>query len=69
MSVKNMDLIVKILLVVFGDIYGLIRRIESSNTTTKILGILIFLTGNACGVFWFIDLITVITKKDITVLA
>lgn len=68
MGAKSMNWILKIILVLIWDLYGLIRRLESKKTGIKILGIILFIFGGF-GIFWLIDLITVLIKKDITVLA
>ncbi len=61
--------IVKLLLVIFYDIYGALYRISKGDTTGIVVGVLQLITGNFFGIFWIIDLVTVITKKEVTVLA
>lgn len=68
MSIKSQSWIVKILLVLLWDIYGLIRRLENKSIVIKLLGIIFFIFGGF-GIIWLIDLITVIVSKDVTVLA
>ena len=68
MSIKSTSWIVKILLVLLWDIYGLIRRLENKSIVIKLLGIILFIFGGF-GIIWLIDLITVIVSKDVTVLA
>ncbi|MCQ2591984.1 MAG: hypothetical protein MJ188_04305 [Treponema sp.] len=67
MAAKKMSWLVKILLVLLWDIYGLIRRLESKKTIIKLLGIIFFIFGGF-GIIWLIDLITVLVKKDVIVL-
>jgi len=64
-SSKSMSLFAKIILVILFDIYGLLRRLESKKLITKILGIIIFLTGSLFGIILLIDLICVLISKDI----
>ncbi len=59
----------KLVLVIFGDIYGILYRISKGDTAGIVVGVLQLITGNFFGIFWLIDLITVITKKEVTVLA
>lgn len=68
MSIKSTSWIVKILLVLLWDIYGLIRRLENKSIVIKLFGIIFFIFGGF-GIIWLIDLITVIVSKDVTVLA
>ena len=68
MSIKSTSWIVKILLVLLWDIYGLIRRLENKSIVIKLLGIIFFIF-DGFGIIWLIDLITVIVSKDVTVLA
>ena len=68
MSIKSTSWIVKILLVLLWDIYGLIRRLENKSIVIKLLGIIFFIFAGF-GIIWLIDLITVIVSKDVTVLA
>lgn len=65
---KGMSWIVKILLVIIWDIYGLLRRLENKSIGIKVIGVILFLFGGF-GIFWLIDLITVLIKKDVTILA
>lgn len=66
---KKIGLIGKILLVIIYDIYGIVARIASGKTVPVVIGILQIFTCNLFGIMWLIDLITVICKKDVTVLA
>lgn len=68
-ALAGLPWILKVLLVVFGDIYGIIYRICKGDTTGIVVGVLQLVTGNFFGIFWLIDLITMITKKEVTVLA
>ena len=55
MSIKSTSWIVKILLVLLWDIYGLIRRLENKSIVIKLLGIIFFIFGGF-GIIWLIDL-------------
>ena len=68
-ALQGLPFIAKLLLVIFGDIYGILYRISRGDATGIVVGVLQILTGNFFGIFWIIDLITVITKKEVTVLA
>ena len=68
-ALAGLPWILKVLLVVFGDIYGVIYRICKGDTTGIVVGILQLVTGNFFGILWLVDLITMITKKEVTVLA
>lgn len=68
-ELKSLSFTLKVILVVWGDIYGLLRRLTSGKTVPVIVGVLQFITGNFFGIMWLIDLIIVITKKEVTVLA
>ena len=68
-TLQGLPFIAKLLLVIFYDLYGALYRISRGDTTGIVVGVLQIITGNFFGIFWLIDLITVITKKEITVLA
>ena len=68
-TLQGLPFIAKLLLVIVYDIYGALYRISRGDTTGIVVGVLQIITGNFFGIFWLIDLITVITKKEITVLA
>lgn len=68
-KLQELPWIAKLLLVVFYDIYGALIRITKGDTVGIVVGILQLVTGNFFGIFWIIDLVTVITKKEVTVLA
>ena len=68
-SLAGLPWIVKLLLVIFYDIYGALFRISKGDTVGIVVGILQLVTGNFFGIFWIIDLVTIITKKEVTVLA
>ena len=68
-TLKELPWIVQILLVIVYDIYGALIRITRGDTTGIVVGILQLVTGNFFGIFWIIDLVTVITKKEVTFLA
>ncbi len=68
-TLQGLSFIVKLLLVIVYDIYGALYRISSGNTTNLVVGILQLVIPPMGFVFTIIDLITVITKKEVTVLA
>ncbi len=68
-SLQDMSFIVKLVLVIIYDIYGALYRISAGDTKGIVIGVLQLLTGNFFGIMWIIDLVTVITKKEVTVLA
>ena len=68
-TLQGLPFIAKLLLVIFYDIYGALYRISSGNTTNLVVGILQLVIPPMGIVFTIIDLITVITKKEVTVLA
>ena len=68
-TLAGLPWIVKLLLVVFYDIYGALYRISKGDTMGIVIGIIQLVTGNLFGIFWIIDLVTVIVKKEVTVLA
>ncbi len=68
-SLKGLDWIVKIILVVIYDIYGILRRLTSGNIVSILVAIVQLCTANLFGIIWLIDLITVLTSKEVTVLA
>lgn len=66
---KSIGWVGKIILVILYDIYGIVARITSGKPIPIIIGILQIFTINFAGIFWLIDLITVICNKEVTVLA
>ncbi len=78
-SLKGLDWIVKIILVIICDIYGILRRITSGSLIPIVIGVMQIASaalitvnpfvGTVAGIFWLIDLITVIFSKEVTVLA
>lgn len=68
-TLQGLPWIVKLLLVIFYDIYGALVRISRGDTVGIVVGILQLVTGNFFGIFWIIDVVTVILKKEVTVLA
>ena len=76
-GLKELNWIVKILLVIIGDIYGILRRVTSGSLIPIVIGIKLplvltsynRLVGIVACVFWIIDLVTVIVNKEVTVLA
>ena len=68
-SLAGLPWALKLVLVIFYDIYGALYRISKGDTVGIVVGVLQLVTGNFFGIFWLIDLITIITKKEVTVLA
>lgn len=68
-GVKGLDWVVKIILVILYDIYGILARVTSGKTLPVIIGIVQIFTANLFVILWLVDLITVILKKEVTVLA
>lgn len=68
-SLKGLDWIVKIILVLVYDVYGILRRLTSGKPVPIIIGLLQIFTVNLAGIIWLVDLITVIFSKEVTVLA
>ena len=71
---EDLPQIVKILLQIFlgyiiSGVYRILRFLETKNVVTLVVGILALVTGVGNFVAWIIDLITLITKNRITVLA
>ncbi|MBQ0003217.1 MAG: hypothetical protein KBT21_06735 [Treponema sp.] len=66
---KSIGIVGKIILVLLYDIYGIVARLTSGKLVPIIVGILQIVTVNFAGIIWLIDLITVICKKDVIVLA
>lgn len=66
---KKTNWILQILLVIIYDIYGIFTRITSGKLVSIIIGVLQIFTVNFFGILWIIDLITILLKKKITVLA
>ena len=67
-SLTGLDWVVKIILVLVYDIYGILRRLTSGKLVPIIVGLIQIFTVNLAGIIWLIDLITVLTKKEVTVL-
>lgn len=67
-TLVDLPWIVKLLLVVFYDIYGALKRISKGDTKGIVIGVLMLVTGNFFGIMWIIDLVTVILNKEVTVL-
>ena len=78
-NLKGLSWIVKIILVIIADIYGILRRITSGSLIPIVIGVMQIaslvlvsynrLVGIVACIFWIIDLITVIVNKEVTVLA
>ena len=62
-AMVDLPWIVKLLLVVFYDIYGALKRISKGDVKGIVVGVLMLVTGNFFGIMWVVDLITVIVKK------
>ena len=67
-TLQGLPWIVKLLLVIFYDIYGALKRISKGDAKGIIIGVLMLITGNFFGIMWIIDLVTIIFKKEVTVL-
>ena len=78
-NLKGLSWIVKIILVIIGDIYGILRRVTSGSLIPIVIGVIQIaslvlvsynrLVGIVACIFWIIDLVTVIINKEVTVLA
>lgn len=66
-GIDKLDWVVKLLLTFFFD--PLVMGINRILRGRVIIGILWIITGGLFGIGWLIDFITMIVKKDITVLA
>ena len=67
-TLKSLPWIVQILLVVLYDIYGALVRISRGDVVGIVVGVLQLVTGNFFGIFWIIDLVTILVKKDIVLI-
>ena len=67
-ALTELPWIVKLLLVVFYDLYGALKRISKGDVKGIVIGVLMLVTGNFFGIMWIIDLVTIILKKEVTVL-
>ena len=61
---SKMGWVLKILLVLLYDIYGIYRRLTSGKILPIIIGLLQIFTGGFFGILWLIDLICVLVKKE-----
>ena len=69
-ALDNLPWILTLILVIVADfVYGGIYRLCRGDVTGIVFGIIWFVTGGIFGIGWIIDVITVIFKKKITVLA
>ena len=71
---NSLPLIARILIQIFlgfiaTPLYRVFKFIETKNTVTLVVAIITFVTGAGFGIFWIIDLITLIFKGGYTVLA
>jgi len=66
-DIDKLDWLIKLILTIFVDpiVMG-INRILRGNV---IIGLIWIITGGIFGIGWLIDIITMLTKKDITFLA
>ncbi|MCQ2590405.1 MAG: hypothetical protein MJ179_08270 [Treponema sp.] len=69
MAKKSGNWILHILLVIIYDLYGIYVRLTGKKMISKVIAILQIFTVNFFGILWLIDLITILLKKKITVLA
>jgi len=65
--IDKLDWIVKVILTIFFD--PIVQGINRILRGKVIIGLLWIITVGIFGIGWLIDIITVILKKDITVLA
>lgn len=68
-ALQGLPFIAKLLLVIIYDIYGALYRISAGDVKGIVIGVLQLVTGNFFGILWIVDLVTVILKKEVTVLA
>lgn len=66
--------IAKILIQIFAGyivsgVYRIVRYFETKNIVTLVVGLLVTFTGVGNFIAWVIDLVTMITKGEISVLA
>ena len=66
-SIDKLDWIVKLILTIFFD--PLVQGINRILRGNVIIGLLWIITAGIFGIGWLIDIITMLTRKDITFLA
>ena len=66
-AIDKLDWLVKLILTIFFD--PLVQGINRILRGKVIIGILWIITGGILGLGWIIDIITMLTRKDITFLA
>ena len=66
-EIDKLDWIIKFILTFFFD--PLVQGINRILRGKVIIGLLWIITGGIFGIGWLIDIITMLTKKDITFLA
>jgi len=66
-EIDKLDWIIKFILTFFFD--PLVQGINRILRGKVIIGLLWIITGGVFGIGWLIDIITMLTKKDITFLA
>ena len=64
-SLAGLPWALKLILVIFYDIYGALYRISKGDTVGIVIGVLQLVTGNFFGIFWIIDLVCVLLKGRI----
>lgn len=69
------DYVLKVILTVIpvtgwliGGLVRILRGLKKSDTVELVFGIVYLLTGAYAGIGWILDIITVLTKKDIYVI-
>lgn len=70
----DLPLIAKVLIQIFagaivGGVYRIVRYLETKNIVTLVVGLIVTCTGVGNFIAWVIDLVTMITKGEICVLA
>ena len=68
-SLNSMNWGLKLILTIIYDIYGILCRLSSGKVLPIIIALCQIFSVNFFGIFWLIDLITVICKKKVTFLA
>ena len=66
-DIDKLDYTVKLILTIFLD--GIVMGINRIMRGKAVVGILWIITGGIFGIGWIVDIVTMITKKDITFLA
>ncbi len=66
-AIDQLDYIVQLILTIFFD--PLVQGINRVLRGNLIMGIVWIVTGGIFGIGWIIDIVTMVTQKDITFLA